>query len=64
MATVPVLDTNRRIIEITNQMQQEMQRAGAPSPYFEELWYSLTILLAEINTTLADHEARLVAGGL
>ena len=57
MTTLAVLDTNQKIIELSQKLQEEYERLGVPSPYFEELWYSLTICLAEID-------ARLVAGGL
>lgn len=57
MTTVAILDTNRNIIELSKKLQEEYARVGVPSPYFEELWHSLTVCLAEID-------ARLVAGGL
>jgi len=55
--TVPQLDVNQSIVLITEKMQAEMEKSGAPSPYFEELWFTLIALLEEID-------ARLVAGGL
>ena len=64
MATVPILDVNQNMVMIIDAMNSEIAKNGAPSPYFEELWYALTVCLAEFNATLEDHEARLVAGGL
>ena len=57
MTTVAVLDTNQKIIELSKELQAEYERLGVASPYFEELWHSLTVCLEEID-------ARLVAGGL
>jgi hypothetical protein len=51
---VPQLDTNMPIVEIIAAMQSELNQNGAPSQYFEELWYSLV-------QCLQDHEARITA---
>lgn len=64
MADIPALDTNQRIIQLTSSINAELQANGAPSEYFEELWYQLVIAINELNASVADHEARLVAGGL
>jgi hypothetical protein len=63
MTTVTIIDTNQRIVELQSKMQAEVD-GGNATPYFEELWYSLTICLEEIQAELLDHEQRLVAGGL
>lgn len=67
MATVPQIDVNQVIVEIN----AELNKNGSPSPYFEELWYTLSQViaaqqevLAAHQATLDDHETRLVAGGL
>jgi len=58
MAEIPPrLDVNMSLVELSKEMTQEMQRSGAPSPYFEELWYSMIKYLEDID-------ARLIAGGL
>jgi len=57
MTTVAVLDTNQKIIELSKELQAEYERLGVASPYFEELWHSLTVCLTELD-------ARLTAGGL
>ena len=57
MTTLAVLDTNQKIIELSKELQEEYERIGVPSPYFEELWHTLTVVLTEIDE-------RLVAGGL
>ena len=55
--TVPNIDVSQPITEITEEMTKELERAGAPSPYFEELWNTLIVCLNDID-------ARLTAGGL
>lgn len=58
MANIPPqLDTNRSLVELSEKLTEEMQRSGAPSVYFEELWYVLVKYLEEVD-------ARLIAGGL
>ena len=57
MTTVAVIDTNQKIIELSKELQDEYERLGVASPYFEELWHTLTVTLAELD-------ARLTAGGL
>jgi len=58
MASIPPpIDTNRSLIELSQAMTEEMQRTGAPSAYFEELWYLMIKYLEDVD-------ARLIAGGL
>jgi hypothetical protein len=56
MATVPVLDVNQPIVQIIEQMSAEIERNGAPSPYFEELWYTLTVCLTEFDARITALE--------
>ena len=49
MTTVAVLDVSRPLIN----------EDGTPSPYFEEMWHTLTVCLAEIVAIQADHETRI-----
>ncbi len=51
---VAVIDTNQKLVALSATMTKEMERAGAPSPYFEELWYSLVKYLEEIDTRLTN----------
>lgn len=56
MATVPVIDVNRPIVEIMAELNADMARNGAPSPYFEELWYALTVCLADFDARITALE--------
>lgn len=56
MATVPNIDVNTPMVQILNELEGEIYKNGAASPYFEELWNVLVQCIAELDARVTALE--------